>query len=247
MQALGFRFLDTAGRELGCELGCEPGCESGLGGEMLGRIGAIDAAGVPAEVFEADFTVACDVTAPFCGPTGAAYVFAPQKGASPDMVAELDAGLAHFAGVIESFNGVDISDLPGAGAAGGLGGGFSALLGARLVSGIEMVLDAIGFRAAIADADLIITGEGKLDAQTAMGKAPRGVLDAAREARVPVVAIGGAVEGADELNRQGFAAVFPIVPGPVSLDRAMAEDYARDNIERTVGQIIRTILIKPKQ
>ena len=235
LQALGFRFLDSAGRELG------------EGGEILGRIAAIDASGVPTEVFETNYTVACDVTAPFSGPTGAAHVFAPQKGATPQMVAELDAGLAHFAGIIKRFNGADIRDFPGAGAAGGLGGGFKALLGARLVSGIEMVLDAIGFRAAIADADLIITGEGKLDAQTAMGKAPRGVLDAARKAGVPVVAIGGAVEGVDELNSQGFAAVFPIVPGPVTLERAMESEYAQANIERTVAQIMRTIQIKPKQ
>ncbi len=235
LQALGFRFLDAAGRELG------------QGGEILGRIAEIDVAGVPAEVFEASYTVACDVTAPFFGPTGAAYVFAPQKGATPEMVAELDAGLAHLAGVVKKFNGADIAELPGAGAAGGLGGGFSALLGARLVSGIEMVLGAIGFADAIADADLIITGEGKLDAQTAMGKAPRGVLDAAHRAGVPVVAIGGAVESVDELNRQGFAAVFPIVPGPVSLERAMAEEQARANVERTVEQIMRTIRIKPKQ
>ncbi len=235
LQALGFRFLDSVGRELG------------EGGEILGRIAAIDASGVPAEVMAAGYTVACDVTAPFSGPTGAAYVFAPQKGATPDMVETLDAGLAHFAGVIKKFNGADIRDMPGAGAAGGLGGGFSALLGARLTSGIDMVLGAIGFREAIADADLIITGEGKLDAQTAMGKAPRGVLDAAREAGVPVVAIGGAVEGVGELNRQGFAAVFPIVPGPVSLERAMEADNARSNVERTVEQIMRTIKIIPKQ
>ncbi len=234
LQALGFRFLDSAGRELG------------QGGEILGRIAAIDAAGVPAEVLEASYTVACDVTAPFSGPTGAAYVFAPQKGASPEMVAELDAGLTHLAGVIKKFNGADIRELPGAGAAGGLGGGFKALLGARLTSGIEMVLGAIGFADAISDADLIITGEGKLDAQTAMGKAPRGVLDAARRAAVPVVAIGGAVESVDELNRQGFAAVFPIVPGPVTLELAMAREHARANVERTVEQIMRTIQIKPK-
>jgi glycerate kinase len=235
LQALGFRFLDSAGRELG------------VGGEILRHIETIDPSAVPSEVLEARFTVACDVTAPFCGPTGAAHVFAPQKGATPRMVEELDAGLAHFAGVIERFNGSDIRDFPGAGAAGGLGGGFKALLGARLVSGIEMVLDATGFREAIADADLIITGEGKLDVQTAMGKAPRGVLEAAKAAGVPVIAIGGALEGAEELVGQGFAAVFPILPAPVSLEKAMERRYAMDNIERTVAQIMRTTNIKPKR
>jgi glycerate kinase len=235
LQALGFRFLDSAGRELG------------VGGEILHHIETIDSSAVPAEVLEARFTIACDVTAPFCGPTGAAHVFAPQKGATPRMVEKLDAGLAHFAGVIERFTGSDIRDFPGAGAAGGLGGGFKALLGARLVSGIEMVLDAIGFRKAIADADLIITGEGKLDVQTAMGKAPRGVLEAAKAAGVPVIAIGGALEGAEELVGHGFAAVFPILPAPVSLEKAMESRYAMDNIERTVAQIMRVTNIEPKQ
>jgi glycerate kinase len=232
LQALGFRFLDADGHELGT------GGGPGMNGGMLSGIETIDASGVPPEVFESRYTVACDVTAPFCGTTGAAHVFAPQKGATREMVEELDSGLAHFAKVIKRTNGADIRDMPGAGAAGGLGGGFSALLGAKLVSGIEMVLDAAGFRETIDGADMIITGEGRLDAQTAMGKAPRGVLDAARRAGVPVVAIGGAVEAVGELNRQGFAAVFPILPAPVSLERAMEREYAMANIERTVAQIM---------
>lgn len=227
LQALGFRFLDATETELG------------MGGEILGRIATIDATQVPPEVLEAHFTVACDVTAPLSGPTGAAYIFAPQKGADPEMVARLDAGLEHFARVVKNYNGADIEHMAGAGAAGGLGGGFAALLGARLISGIEMVLGAVRFSETIADADLIITGEGKLDAQTAMGKAPRGVLDAAARIGIPVVAIGGAVESADELIRQGFAAVFPIVPGPVTLRKAMAPDFAQANIRRTVSQIMR--------
>jgi glycerate kinase len=235
LQALGFRFLDTDGRELG------------RGGEILGRVARIDSSGVSAEVFESQFTVACDVTAPFSGPLGAACVFAPQKGADPEMAARLDQGLSHFAEVVLRSGLGDIRDLPGAGAAGGLGGGFVAMLGARLVSGIEMVLDATGFRETIADADLIITGEGRLDAQTAMGKAPRGVLLAARAAGIPVVALGGAVEAVEELNRQGFAAVFPILPAPVSLERAMEPQYAQENIERTVTQIMRLSKITSKR
>jgi glycerate kinase len=229
LQALGFRFFDADSNELG------------QGGEILSRICTIDTSAVMPELAEARFTVACDVTNPFSGPRGAAYVFAPQKGADPKTVALLDEGLSHFAEAIKQFNGVDINDFPGAGAAGGLGGGFKALLDATLVSGIEMVLDALSFRDMIKSAELIITGEGKLDAQTAMGKAPRGVLDAARAEGIPVVSIGGAVEDADELNRQGFAAVFPILPAPATLEKAMEKSYAQGNITRTVTQIMMLI------
>jgi len=229
LHALGFRFEDGQGAELG------------QGGEILGRIEKVDVSGVMPELATSEFIIACDVTNPFSGTDGAAHIFAPQKGADPDMVKELDAGLKHFAGVVERHNGKRIDSLPGAGAAGGLGGGFSAFLGAELVSGIRMVLDAVGFGGLVKDADLVITGEGKLDAQTAMGKAPRGVLYAASKHGVPVVAIGGAVENAEELIRQGFAAVFPITPGPISLETAMLPEVATDNIRRTVTQIMNVI------
>lgn len=157
------------------------------------------------------------------------------------MVRELDEGLKSFAKVIRTHTGTDVERQAGSGAAGGLGGGLVAFLGATLASGIDMVLEAIGFDELIRGADLIVTGEGKLDGQTAMGKAPRGVLDAARKQRIPVVAVGGAVESVGELNRQGFAAVFPILPGPATLERAMENGYARSNVRRTVEQLIRTI------
>ncbi len=226
LAALGFRFLDAAGNAL-------PGC-----GESLGKIETIDVSGMAEGLAEAQFTVACDVTNPFAGPTGAAYIFAPQKGADAQMVSRLDDGMHRFATVLQRYNGTDVQALAGAGAAGGLGGGFAALLGARLVPGLRMVLDALGFDALLQGADLVITGEGKLDAQTAMGKAPRGVLDAAAAAGVPVVAIGGAVEQAAALNAQGFAAVLPILPGPATLAEAMEPGFAAANIERTVTQVM---------
>lgn len=229
LQALGYRFLDASGTELG------------HGGEILSRIASVDDSGRLPELSDAQFIVACDVTNPFSGPTGAAYVFAPQKGADAVMVRQLDEGLKHFATVIRTHTDIDVEQCPGSGAAGGLGGGLVAFLKAKLTSGIDMVLETIGFDKLIRGADLIITGEGKLDGQTAMGKAPRGVLDAANKQHIPVIAIGGAVESVDELNRQGFAAVFPILPEPVSLNHAMESEYASENIRRTVEQLMRTI------
>lgn len=229
LQALGYKFFDAAGQELG------------PGGEILGRIERIDGSGKLPELNASSFTIACDVSNPFSGPEGAAYVFAPQKGADPAMVAELDRGLHRFAGVILKEYGMDIDRYPGAGAAGGLGGAFRAILNGSLVSGIRMVLDAVGFDSLLDGADLVLTGEGKLDAQTAMGKAPRGVLDAAGRAGIPMIAIGGTVEAAEDLNRQGFTAVFPILPGPASLEKAMEADFAAANIERTVSQLMRAV------
>ncbi len=229
LQALGYKFFDANGEELG------------RGGRILERIARIDDSGKRPELDESTFTVACDVANPFSGPEGAAVVFAPQKGADPAMVAELDRGLHHFAGVIERQTGEDIDRFPGAGAAGGLGGAIKAILHAELVSGIRMVLKAAGFDELLHGADLVLTGEGKLDAQTVRGKAPRGVLDAAVRHGVPVVALGGTVEGVEELNRQGFAAVFPILPGPATLEEAMQAGFAAANIERTVMQLLRVL------
>ncbi|MEG1562707.1 MAG: glycerate kinase [Bacteroides sp.] len=229
LQALGFRFLDKKGSELG------------QGAEILSQIESIDTSNVTPELSQAQFKIACDVTNPFSGTSGAAFVYAPQKGADADMVKTLDAGLKHFADTIRIFNGKDIDSLPGAGAAGGLGGGFIAFLNARLISGIEMILKAIDFDHLIMDADLIITGEGKLDAQTIMGKAPRGVLNAASKFGIPVVAIGGTVENAPELIAHGFASVFSILQTPTTLQAAMGTDVAMENIRVSTIQIMNVI------
>lgn len=226
LSALGYRFLDKDGNEL-----------KG-GGEILPHIVHIDDIHIPEELNNVEIIVACDVNNPFSGPDGAAYVYALQKGADSGMVEELDQGLKHFAGIIKSYNGIDMELIPGAGAAGGLGGGFAAILGAKLVSGIRMVLDTIRFQEIIRNADLIITGEGKLDMQTAMGKAPRGVLDVAALQGIPVIAIGGSIEDAEILNKQGFAGVFSIQPGPVTLEKAMEPAYTRQQIIRTVSQLM---------
>lgn len=225
LRALGFRFLDSEGAEL---VG---------GGEILERIATIDSSAVRKELSECEFIVACDVTNPLYGPEGAAYVFAPQKGADAAMVERLDQGLRAYARAIVRFNGVQVDSIAGAGAAGGLGGGFKALLGARLEPGIDMVLNTMQFDRIIAGSDLVITGEGRIDRQTTMGKAPSGVLRAAQAQDIPVVAIGGAVLPCKELNESGFAAVLPIVAGPVALEVAMQREVATENVRRTAAQI----------
>ena len=232
LRALGFRFLDGEGREL-----------TG-GGECLRQIASIDESGAADGLREAEFIVACDVTNPLYGPEGAAYVFAPQKGADAKMVEELDCGLRIFADVVKSHNGQDVATLQGAGAAGGLGGGFKALLGAKLERGIEMVLGAMRFDEIIADSDLVITGEGRLDAQTVMGKAPSGVLSAAQRQGIPCIAIGGGVRWCEELRGSDFAAILPIVSAPMALEEAMRCDVAAQNVERTAQQVGRMLKIK---
>lgn len=187
------------------------------------------------------FTIVCDVINPMYGESGAAYVYGPQKGASLKDIKTLDAGLRHYTGLIKDTKGTDISTIVGAGAAGGTGGGILPFLNTTLKSGIDTILDIQRFSDSLKGADLIITGEGKLDAQTCMGKALNGILNRAKERNIPVIAVGGSVEDADNLNEKGFVAVFPILPGPVSLEQAMDSGFASGNIKRTVTQIIRTI------
>ena len=227
LQALGFRFLDKDGKELG------------KGGQILEKIEKIDLAGIMPELAESVFTIACDVNNPFSGENGAAFIYARQKGADDAMIRQLDKGLKHFANVIHATMGKDIDAIPGAGAAGGLGGGFLAFLPATLKRGIHMVLEALDFDSRIQNADLIITGEGKLDRQTGMGKTPAGILEAGKRQQIPVVAIGGAVEETEALLKQGFLAVLSIQPGPVTLEQAMDQAFAYRQVERIVEQIIR--------
>ena len=227
LQALGFRFFDNNGILI----------ENCCGG-ILGEIASIDDTQLPEAIKIAQFTVACDVDTPFCGPIGAAYVFAPQKGASPEMVQQLDEGMASFAKVIEAKYGIDIVPMAGAGAAGGMGGGFRAFLNATLKKGIDMVLDAIGFDSIISGADLVVTGEGKVDFQTAKGKTAAGVLARAKAQGIPVVAIGGCVEMCDSLREMGFAGIYPILEEKVPLELAMQRDFASQNVTNTLIRIL---------
>ena len=227
LQAMGFRFYDANGELI------TQGC-----GGMLGSIARIDDSLVSAAVKEAQFTVACDVDTPFCGPEGAAPIFAPQKGADAEMVKRLDEGMASFAKVITEKYAIDIVPVAGAGAAGGMGGAFRAFLGATLKKGIDMVLDAIDFDTTIQGANLVITGEGKVDFQTAKGKTAAGVLNRAKQQHIPVVAIGGCVEMCDSLVQMGFAGIYPILEEKVPLEIAMQRDFAMNNVRKTVAKIV---------
>jgi glycerate kinase len=227
LQALGFRFFDAQGQVI-------TDCRGG----RMQDIARIDDSAVPQAVRQSQFIVACDVDTPFCGPEGAAPVFAPQKGADTNMVTRLDAGMASLAQVIKDTYHINIVPLAGAGAAGGMGGGFRAFLNATLQRGIEMVLDAIDFDRIIQDANLIITGEGKIDFQTAKGKTAAGVLSHARKQGIPVVAIGGCIEMCESVEQMGFAGIYPIIEEKVPLEIAMQSDIAASNIENTVKKIL---------
>ena len=231
LQALGFRFYDREGKDIGED--------TALCGGLLSEVYRIDGSLAHPGLVDSHFTVACDVRNPFCGPEGAAFAFAPQKGADQDMVARLDASMQHLAAVIYRHTGQDIVHVAGSGAAGGMGGGLLAFLGAVLKPGIELLLDALHFSEKIRHADLILTGEGKADRQTLMGKVPAGVLAEAMSQEIPVVLLAGSIEDAVALNRAGFLGLFPITPAPVSLRQAMDPAYARDNLRRTAEQVCR--------
>ncbi|MGI5422557.1 glycerate kinase [Actinomadura luteofluorescens] len=206
LRALGVRFLDAAGVEL------PPG------GAALARLASIDDSGVPEEVRATRFRVACDVTNPLVGPDGAAAVFGPQKGASPGQVAELDAALAVFADAVAARGGPRVHDLPGAGAAGGTCGGLVGLLGAEPSGGALLVAEAVGLPAALDGADLVVTGEGRVDGQSAGGKVVSAVAALARDRGVPCVALAGGVAGPlEELHALGLTAAFSLADGPRTL------------------------------
>ena len=229
LQALGVRFFDAEGEELQGK------------GESLEKVEDIDISGLCYGLKESEFIVACDVEAPLYGPDGAAHVYAPQKGADPVMVELLDNGLRHFSEIVlrSLQTPEDYSKTPGTGAAGGLGFGFVAFLSARLERGIEMVLDAIGFDSIIENADLIITGEGRVDSQTLTGKTPYGVLKRAMRQGIPVVAIGGSVALDQKAAREaGFAGVYAATPAGMPLETAMRPSVASDNIYNTVRNIL---------
>jgi glycerate kinase len=210
VQALGARVLDLTGTEVG------------PGGGALASVARLDLTGLHRGLGGATIEVACDVDNPLTGPCGAAAVYGPQKGADPDQVRALDAALTRWADVVAASTGADHRNDPGAGAAGGVGFAAVAILGATLRPGVQLVLDLVDFPAALADADLVVTGEGSLDVQTLNGKTPAGVATAARAAGVPVVAVAGRCElPADALHAAGFRAVYTLVDEAGTPDDAM--------------------------
>ena len=221
--AAGFKFLDSRGNELAPV------------GKSLKKIRSIDTAGIRPEYSRVEITVACDVTNPLLGPSGAAAVYAPQKGASPAQVKQLEAGLKQLADTAVRDLGKDLRNVPGTGAAGGMGFGLMTFLNARLVSGIDMLIQATQLDKKMEEAHLLITGEGRMDAQSVQGKAPFGLLKLAKKHSVPVIALCGSLEDEAELYRRGFRGVFPITPGPVSLEEAMQN--AGRLLERTATRV----------
>ncbi|MGK8440563.1 glycerate kinase [Ectopseudomonas hydrolytica] len=211
LQALGMRFLDDQGRELAA------------GGAALAALDQLDLSGLDARLLQVQIEVAADVDNPLCGARGASAVFGPQKGATPEQVAELDTALGRFARIAAATLGEDHAEYPGVGAAGGLGFAARAFLKATFRPGIELVAELSGLAEAVQGADLVITGEGRMDAQTLHGKTPVGVARVAQDAGVPVIALAGSLgEDYQALYDAGIEAAFSLAPGPLSLEQAMA-------------------------
>lgn len=229
LSALGYRFMDADGKLL---YGC---------GASLKDIARIDDSNVPALVRDADYTIICDVTAPFCGPDGAACTFAAQKGADSNMIHNLDSGMNHFADVIYRQYGINIKDIPGAGAAGGIGGSLKAVLNANLKRGIDIILNTIYFEKQIEDCNLVITGEGHIDHQTMMSKAPSGVLRIAQKKGIPVIALGGRVTMCEELKNSGFQDILCITPHSMPLQQAMEPATAYSNLFQTAAKLAKSM------
>ncbi|SDW34542.1 glycerate kinase [Paenibacillus sp. PDC88] len=228
-EALGVKFLDTEGHTLP------------RGGGSLGELAKIDISELDARLADVEIIVACDVTNPLCGETGASHVFGPQKGATPEMVLTLDANLANYAAVVKEQLGKDIRDIPGAGAAGGLGAGLLIFTQATLQRGIDIVIEYTGLRSKLALADYCFTGEGGMDFQTKFGKTPYGVAKAAKLEGKKVIALAGYIgEGVEVLYEEGIDAIFGIVPGASDIEKLLAE--GPQNVKRTcenIGRILK--------
>ena len=230
LKALGVRFLD------------ENGEDAGEGGQALAKVARIDVSGMNPLLKECHIQVACDVNNPLCGENGSTYVYGPQKGVTEDMKKTLDEAMAHFARVTSETLENDYMNTPGAGAAGGLGYAFLAYTGAALTPGIELILDAVGLEEELSGADVVVTGEGRLDFQTAMGKAPVGVARLAKKYNAKVIAFAGSVtKEATACNKEGIDAFFPILRGVCTLADAMDPVAARNNMTATVEQVFRLL------
>ncbi|HDS5478793.1 glycerate kinase [Serratia liquefaciens] len=224
MQALGARLLDENRQAL------PPG------GAALAQLAYIDLSGVDPRLQQVSITAACDVDNPLCGANGASAVFGPQKGATPEMVTQLDAALRHYGTLLEQATGREIINAPGAGAAGGMGAALLGMLNARLRPGIEIVIETLQLEEALRDADLVITGEGRLDSQSIHGKTPIGVARVAKRFGLPVIGIAGSLsKDYQVVHQHGIDAAFSVLDRVVSLEEALAE--AADNLEVTARNV----------
>lgn len=229
-QAIGVRFLGEKGREIQ-----QPGC-----GRLLRRVSGIDLSGVNAAIGKTAVTLACDVDNPLFGEQGAAYIYGPQKGATPAMVKGLDDNLRHFNSIMERELGVDLSAKKGAGAAGGLGFGLTLFANAKIKNGVRLVAEMTALKEQIAAADLVITGEGRIDVQTAFGKVPVGVAGIAKKLKVPVIAIGGGLgDDSRSLFKSGIDGLEAAIARDMPLKSALlnSEDYLADAAERVMRLI----------
>ncbi|MFP5108441.1 glycerate kinase [Neobacillus sp. C211] len=230
-KALGARLLDKNGMEIG------------EGGGALYHLASINLSEFDPRLAPINIEVACDVDNPLTGEKGASAIFGPQKGATLEMIAELDKNLGHFAAVVERDLGKKINDVPGAGAAGGLGGGLLAFLPSELKRGVEIVIEATGLSHIVKDADLVITGEGKIDGQTIFGKTPIGVAKTAKKYGVPVVGIAGNVsKDSYVVHEYGIDAIFSIVPGVILIEDAFK--HAEEYVETTASNIAAVFKMK---
>ena len=232
LRALGFKFKDANGAEL-----------AGAGEDLI-KLTTIDCTSVLPHLKECEFLIACDVDNPLFGENGAAYIYAPQKGADAAMVKQLDAGLINFASVVSKHLGRELWNSPGAGAAGGLGFGFVSFLNATLKPGIDIITEEIGLDRDMKGIELVITGEGRLDFQSSMGKTPCGVAKIAAHYGVPVIALAGGISPcAGGCNERGIGAFFCILNEPMSLERAMEKEIATQNLARVAEQAVRLFML----
>lgn len=229
MQALGLRCYNSQGRII----------KDPITGSMLNDVTHLDLTSLKRKMMDVDLTVACDVQNPLFGPQGAAVIYAPQKGANAEEVQILDAGLRHISHVWRRCCGVVVENQPCLGAAGGFGGAFAALLGAKLRSGIDCVLDALDFDKVVDDADLVITGEGTIDAQSLMGKALSGLIRRSNQAEVPVLAIGGRVLDREAIIKAGVSECLEVSSRSISQEEAMQPEIARQNIISVISNWIK--------
>jgi glycerate kinase len=230
LHPLGVKLLDGNGYEIG------------FGGGNLDKLCSIDLSEIDSRLKLCNIVAACDVDNPLCGEKGASYIFGPQKGADESMIITLDNNLSHYADKIEEYLGVSIKNYPGAGAAGGLGGGLLAFLNAKLQPGINIVIETTSLEDKLKDADLVITGEGMVDYQTQYGKTPYGVAKLAKKYNIPVIAIAGGIgKDAEDLYSKGFDSIFSIVDKPMTLEDAMENSELL--VQKTAERIMRVLKI----
>ena len=230
LKALGYQFSDENGQDVG------------EGGQALERVSSIIIEKANPILKECNFHIACDVTNPLCGKNGATYIYGPQKGVTPEIAEELDQAMNHYASVTSKFLHNDYASAEGAGAAGGLGFAFLSYLNATLTPGIDLILNAVELEKELEDTDITVTGEGRLDHQTAMGKAPVGVARLAKKYGSKVVAFAGSVTPeATACNAAGIDAFFPIVRGITTLAEAMDPENAKSNMTAAVEQVFRLL------